>query len=59
MYAAAKSNGVCLNDYINSGPDLLKSLIDVLLNFRVGRVAVCGDVAERYARPKVPVVGQR
>ncbi|XP_075156552.1 uncharacterized protein LOC142229851 [Haematobia irritans] len=33
--AAAKSNGACPNDYMHSGPDLLKPLVNVLLNFRV------------------------
>ena len=46
--AAAKSNGTCLNDFIHSGPDLLKNLLDVLLNFCVGKIAVCGDIAEMF-----------
>ncbi|XP_036347095.1 uncharacterized protein LOC118756437, partial [Rhagoletis pomonella] len=46
--AAAKANGVCLNDFMFPGPDLLNSLVEVLLSFRVGRVAVCGDVAEMF-----------
>ncbi|XP_075157652.1 uncharacterized protein LOC142230920 [Haematobia irritans] len=33
--AAAKSNGAFLNGYMHSGPDLLKPLVNVLLNFRV------------------------
>ncbi|XP_046868372.1 dynein axonemal heavy chain 2 [Drosophila willistoni] len=43
MDAAAQSGGRPLNDYIWSGPDLLNSLFDLLLSFRV---AICGDIAE-------------
>ena len=46
--AAAKSNGSSLNDFVNRGPDLLKSLFDVLVSFRVGRVAVYSDNAEMF-----------
>ncbi|XP_068154970.1 uncharacterized protein [Drosophila tropicalis] len=46
--AAAQSGGKALNDYIWSGPDLLNSLFDLLLSFRVGRVAICGDIAEMF-----------
>lgn len=46
--AAAKSNGACLNDYILSGSDLLKSLVDVLLSFRVGQVLISGDIAKMF-----------
>ncbi|XP_068154357.1 uncharacterized protein [Drosophila tropicalis] len=41
------------NDYIWSGPDLLNSLFDLLLSFRVGRVAICGDIAEMFHQIRV------
>ncbi|XP_075157389.1 uncharacterized protein LOC142230629 [Haematobia irritans] len=46
--APTKSNGVCLNDYMHSGSDLLKPFVNVLLSFRVGKVAVCGDIADMF-----------
>ncbi|XP_046869312.1 uncharacterized protein LOC124461957 [Drosophila willistoni] len=51
--AAAQSGGKALNDYIWSGPDLLNSLFDLLLSFRVGRVAICGDIAEMFHQIRV------
>ncbi|XP_075145994.1 uncharacterized protein LOC142220640 [Haematobia irritans] len=51
--AAAKSNNKSLNDFLMSGPDLLTSLINVLLEFRVGQIAICGDIAEMFHRINV------
>jgi len=49
--AAAKTNGVCLNDFLLSGPDCLSDpLIEVLLAFRARKVAESGDIAEMFHR---------
>ena len=48
--AAAKVNGKSLNDFMMTGPDMLKPLCDVLLAFRVGDFAICGDIAEMFHR---------
>ncbi|GBP85537.1 hypothetical protein EVAR_58072_1 [Eumeta japonica] len=37
--AAARTNGKCLNDALLTGPDLIRSLLGVLVRFRQGRVA--------------------
>ncbi|XP_070068035.1 uncharacterized protein [Drosophila takahashii] len=51
--AAAQSNGKCLNDYLLRGPDLLQPLFDLLVSFRVGQVAICGDIAEMFHQIRV------
>nr|XP_043069359.1 uncharacterized protein LOC122322069 [Drosophila bipectinata] len=48
--AAAKAHGHALNDYLLKGPDCLNPLIDVLLAFRVNKIAICGDIAEMFHR---------
>ncbi|XP_043069570.2 uncharacterized protein [Drosophila bipectinata] len=48
--AAAKTHGFALNDYLLRGPDCLNPLIDVLLAFRVNKIAICGDIAEMFHR---------
>ncbi|XP_062707859.1 uncharacterized protein LOC134288121 [Aedes albopictus] len=48
--AAAKAHGVCFNDMLLKGPDLLVSLVDVLLRFRQGKVAVCSGIREMFLR---------
>ena len=51
--AAAKSDGISLNDQLDSGPDLLQSLPGVILRFRLYAVAVKADIKDMYLRVKM------
>ena len=41
---AAKCHGVCLNDELLAGPDLLNRLVGVILRFRLHEVALSADI---------------
>ncbi|XP_057366956.1 uncharacterized protein LOC130687815 [Daphnia carinata] len=49
----AKSQGVCLTDYLLKGPDFLTSLIGVLLRFRQFAVPVVADVEKMFHQVRV------
>ncbi|XP_058789702.1 uncharacterized protein LOC131663356 [Phymastichus coffea] len=51
--AAATTNSISLNSLLEPGPDLLKSLLGVLLRFRQFLVAVKGDIKDMFLRIKV------
>ncbi|XP_055615070.1 uncharacterized protein LOC129761373 [Toxorhynchites rutilus septentrionalis] len=46
--AAASVHGVCLNSVLLTGPDMMTSLVSVLLQFREHRIAICGDIREMF-----------
>ncbi|XP_044766733.1 uncharacterized protein LOC123322778 [Coccinella septempunctata] len=48
--AAAKSNGISLNDMLLTGPHQMNSLGAILLKFRQKKIAFCGDVREMFHR---------
>ncbi|XP_053960590.1 uncharacterized protein LOC128864857 [Anastrepha ludens] len=51
--AAAKSRDVSLNNFLLKGPDMLTPLVNILFNFRMGRIAICGDIEEMFHRIKL------
>ena len=46
--AAAKLNGYSLNDNLITGPDLINTLIGILLRFRKHRIAIIADIEGMY-----------
>ncbi|XP_065088007.1 uncharacterized protein LOC135709538 [Ochlerotatus camptorhynchus] len=46
--AAATVEGLCFNDLLLKGPDLLVSLIAVLIRFRERNIAIGGDLREMF-----------
>ena len=48
--AAAKACDYSLNDFLFKGKDFLMALNNILFNFRIGAVAISGDIAEMFHR---------
>ena len=46
--AAASSNGKTLNDFLMKGPDLMNSLVGVLLRFRREKIAIVADIETMF-----------
>ena len=51
--AAAKCDGVSLNDKLHTGPDLLNSLVGVLLRFREERVGLAADIEAMFHQVQI------
>ena len=53
-YAAAKYQGVALNDKLLPGPDLLQSLIGIIFRFREHQIALSADIEALFLQLAVP-----
>ena len=51
--AAAQTHGTSLNKKLLAGPDLLRSLIGVVLRFREGAVGMAADIQEMYHQVQI------
>ena len=51
--AAAKNDGVSLNDKLHIGPNLLNSLVGVLLRFREQRVGLAADIEAMFHQVQI------
>lgn len=51
--ADARTCGVSFNDQILSEGDLTKPLLEVLVKFRVGKIAFIGDIKEMFLQIKI------
>ena len=51
--AAAEYMGTSLNKSLKSGPDLLSSLVGILMRFRVGRIAITADIEAMFHQVRV------
>jgi len=52
--AAATNDGVSLNSFLHTGPNILQSLFGILLRFRLGPVAVNADITEHFSQVAIP-----
>ena len=52
--AAARYQGTSLNDCLSSGPDLLNSLVGILMRFRQESIALSADIEAMFNQVAVP-----
>ena len=56
--SSASYKGHMLNDYWAKGPDVLYSLLGILIRFRQGRFGFTGDISKMYNSVKLGILDQ-
>ena len=56
--SSANIKGHVLNDYYCKGPDMLNTLIGILIRFRENYIAIVGDVSKMFHSIKIPLQDQ-
>ena len=51
--AAAEYMGTSLNKSLKTGPDLLSSLVGILMRFRIGQIAITADIEAMFHQVRV------
>ena len=51
--ASARTGGASLNDCLYTGPSFRQSILDILLRFRVHRVAIAGDIEKAFLMVRI------
>ena len=51
---SATLGGLCINDFIETGPDLLNSLADILARFRLGKFGLMADLTKCFFQIGLP-----
>ncbi|XP_063591692.1 uncharacterized protein LOC134768817 [Penaeus indicus] len=56
--SSAKFMGQSLNSFWAKGPDVLNSMVGILLRFREGAIGIAGDISKMYNSIKLPEMEQ-
>ena len=52
--ASAKRDGPSLNDCLETGPNTLPQIIDILLRFRLNKIALISDIKQAFLNVSIP-----
>ncbi|XP_048484221.1 uncharacterized protein LOC119690508 [Plutella xylostella] len=50
---AGKVKGLCLNDYLLTGPDLYNSLLGIMLRFREHKIVIIADIKDFFVQIRI------